>query len=474
MECVKCGNKRAVGAFCDKCGAELPEADASGIANIDPPTSNPQVSNLKSQVSDSPSYASGYMKVEHDPSRVLVVGQTMNFRFCLTPLVDGLSDVFVAVVFEGRNRRSEVRPLSWLPCKGERRELKNINFSAPESGTLGFSFYFGYKFKDEEIVFEADSEYKVWPAHSRAKDAIKNIKINIQNTGHANDYDFKGVASSIDPSQKLEDAIDHLHRIPPMWTALKLYRSNWRPPRRRRHEPRTLSPVCLDQRCPPEAHTTKLTLSTAGRRINLLTSHEIHLGRHRDNDLVTRLFDNGTATHELNAQISRYHCEISRQKKKCFVLDRSGPPGESRRPSPFGIFADGHRIHGQHQLSKKDSCLLTLAGPDATAPTVFGLELETWSCNSAMRRSCKRDCEARQISSLVLRRFDRVPETYVALWECLSLVDADPDFDGMIVWREGNGYAYATAETEGWLQPGMSIRAAQCEIRVEEWNQKGL
>jgi len=43
-----------------------------------------------------------------------------------------------------------------------------------------------------------------------------------------------------------------------------------------------------------------------------------------------------------------------------------------------------------------------------------------------------------------------------------------------VVWREENGFGYATADADGWLQPGITIQTPQCEIYVEEWGQEGM
>lgn len=505
MDCNACGKKTQEGVFCEKCGAELPACRAAPpeqAVHENPVPSGELATGQEIHATDverisaqstmvvraesavdarvtppQPVFISSpYMTVEHDQSRVFVVGQTMNFRFALTPLVDGLCDVFVAVVFEGRGRKVEVKRLGWIPCKGERRVLRNINFAAPEAGSLGFSFYFGFKKDEQDFVFEADGEHKVWPSQARATEVVRNLEIHIQNSGHASDFDLTGIKNHLKPEETLADVIDRLHQMPPLWAGLCLYGSNWRPPRIRRSETRQLSPVTLSGQPPLAARLDRLTLATDGRKIHLFTTDTIRLGKNRQNDVVARLFEGGKATSALNSKISRYHCVIERQDKHCYIIDRGDYPGEGSRPSACGVFVDGEQIpsRGRRELDVKGSPRLSLAGSSATVPGVFSLELEPWACDPSMRRTCRRDCESQKLASLVLRRCDAIPETYVALWECFSLGTADPDFDGLIVWREGNGYGYATAETEGWLQPGISIQMPQGEVRVEEWNQLGL
>ena len=425
----------------------------------------------------SPIRSCAYINVEHDQSRVFVVGQTMNFRFSLTPLMEGLSDVFIAVEFEGRGQKVEVRRLGWVPLQGERRELKNLNFAAPEAGSMGFSFYFGFTLDGIEHVLEADGEHKVWPSHARATDVVRNLEINIQNSGHATDINLSGIKEQLSPDEKLEDVIDRLHRMPPMWSGLRLYGSNWRPPRaRRRDDSSKLFPVPLEGFAPFAARVEKLTLRTDGRIVHLLSGDTLRLGKNRQNDIVTRMFEAGKTPAALNSKISRHHCIIERQGKHCYIVDRGDYPGEGSRSSVYGVFVDGDRVppRGRRELETKSNCRITLAGSEMDSPGIFSLELEPWRCDPSMRRSCRRDCEARKLGSLVLRRRDCVPETYIAVWECFSLGEADPDFDGIVVWREVHGYGYATANTEGWLEPGMVIQTPQGEVRVEEWNQHGL
>jgi len=493
IKCKSCGRKTEQGLFCEKCGAELllDADDATAVEqNLSPSISEESFDEMESldrdptidllpPVKSTPKTDNGscsYLNVEHDQSRVFLVGQTMNFRFSLTPLVDGLRDVFVAVVFEGRGQKVEVKRLGWIPCQGERRELKNINFAAPEAGSLGFSFYFGFTKDEVEYVFEADGEHKVWPSHARVQDVVRNVEINIKNSGNANDFDLQGLAGQLMPNERVGDVIDRLHRMPPLWSNLILYRSSWRPPRVRRHEAQNLSPVSLMNVAPFSACVKKLTLRINDRQIHLISGDTINFGKNRHNDVVTRLFENGKATGMLNSKISRYHCVLERQKKHCYIVDRGDYPNEGSRPSAFGVFIDNQRIptHGRYQLEAKKNCRVTLAGSDPQLPGVFCLELEPWSCDAAMRRRCGRDCKMHKFASLVMRRCDHVPETYIALWECFLLGEADPDFDGIVVWREENGFGYATADADGWLKPGITIQTPQCEIHVEEWGQEGM
>ncbi len=501
--CSSCGKKTGEGIFCEKCGAELvadepanapnetvdnqltthhpPKIQAdecSGMetvgggltvdtvvqprppAPVPPPVMNPSCS---------------FINVEHDQSRVFVVGQTMNFRFALMPLVDGLSEVFIAAVFEGRKKKVEVQRLHWIPCRGERRELKNINFAAPEAGSVGFTFYFGFTKDGVEYVFEADGEHKVWPSHAHAQEVVRNIEINIQNSGHAADFDLAGIRDGLSTGDSLEEVIDRLHRMPPLWSALRLYRSSWTPPRVANRETRQLMPVPLRTQPPYAARTNRLTLCVGERKIHLLSAPLIRLGKNRQNDIVTRIFEDGRAISELNSKISRYHCIIERHDKTCYVIDRGDYPGEGSRPSAFGVFLNGEQIspNDRIKLDSKNTAQLTLAGPSPETPGAFALEIEPWPVPESVRTGWW-DNAKRKPGSLVMRRSDCIPETYIALWDCLLLRDADPDFEGLIVWREDTGFGYASADSEGWLEPGTTIRTANTEIRVEEWNQFGL
>lgn len=453
LVCAACGKTTGEGVFCEKCGAELSMMTSSGGKA-----------------------SSAFFHIEHDQGRVFMVGQTMNFRFALTPLVDALSNVFVAVVFEGCGRKVEIKQLNWIPCKGERRELRNINFSAPEAGSLGFSFYFGFRHEGMEHVLEADGEYKVWPSFSRAQDVIRNLEINIQNSGHAADFDLSGIREQLRPDERLEEIIDKLHRMPPRWSALRLYGSNWRPPRIDRMAPGILAPVEL-KGCPPvSVQADRLTLRTGDQCVHLLSGDRIRLGKNRQNDVVTRLFENGQSSSSINSKISRYHCTIEREGEKCFVVDRGDYPEDGARPSAYGVFLDGRRIpaNGRSEIKANKQFRLTLAGADSALQGVLGFDLETWSCPSGMRRICGRSCKARQTGSVVLRRHDSIPETYLLLWECFSMGVLDPLLEGIVVWRQQDGYGYATADQEGWLEPGMVIHTPKCDVCVEEWKQVGL
>jgi hypothetical protein len=208
----------------------------------------------------------------------------------------------------------------------------------------------------------------------------------------------------------------------------------------------------------------------------LLSEKQVGLGKNRKNRIVTRLFQDGVAKRHLNAPISRYHCTIDCEGRCFSIVDQGLSPEYTNSPSAYGVFLDGKYLSrgGKKELSAKKTTIISLAGSDAQDAETFSLEAEPWVCPSTWRKACGRHCKRRKASAFILRRGDAIPETYILLSDCIALRDADPDFDGIVVWREERGFGYATAETEGWLEPGMTLQLPQCKVEVEEWNQFGI
>ncbi|MBQ6007894.1 MAG: hypothetical protein IJL17_05100, partial [Kiritimatiellae bacterium] len=56
--------------------------------------------------------------------------------------------------------------------------------------------------------------------------------------------------------------------------------------------------------------------------------------------------------------------------------------------------------------------------------------------------------------ALMLTRRDGVAERFVALWSCFPLEEADPSFEGVVIFRKDGGFAWRRGRRCGWLVPG--------------------
>ena len=89
---------------------------------------------------------------------------------------------------------------------------------------------------------------------------------------------------------------------------------------------------------PPPYPVDRLTLSTYHKRIHLLAVTDVSLGRHRDMDIITRLYNpQGKATRELNDTISKAGARLTVEPGRVWLVDGGFDPVEQKvRPSAAG------------------------------------------------------------------------------------------------------------------------------------------
>jgi hypothetical protein len=68
----------------------------------------------------------------------------------------------------------------------------------------------------------------------------------------------------------------------------------------------------------------------------------------------------------------------------------------------------------------------------------------------------------------MLSRRDGIPESFVALWSCFSLEDADASFEGVVVFRKDGAFAWRRGRRCGWLVPGTSMQTDMGTVTIRE------
>ena len=72
----------------------------------------------------------------------------------------------------------------------------------------------------------------------------------------------------------------------------------------------------------------------------------------------------------------------------------------------------------------------------------------------------------------MLTRRDGFAERYVALWSCFSLEEADPSFEGVVIFRKDGGFAWRRGRRCGWLVPGETIDTDFVRIHILDDEEK--
>ena len=67
---------------------------------------------------------------------------------------------------------------------------------------------------------------------------------------------------------------------------------------------------------------------------------------------------------------------------------------------------------------------------------------------------------------MMLTRRDGVAERFVALWSCFPMEEADPSFEGVVIFRKEGGFAWRRGRRCGWLVPGATLQTDFGEVIV--------
>ena len=445
-----------------------------------PATETPQLPKTETNLGDC-----RHWEVLYNTGKVFVEGVFVPFEFRLTPLVDGLDDLFVQI------RRDDQVLVQKIPAEdpSRGREMSiNLNFNAPTGlrGEFCFDIYIGYLFEDRPLCFTTHKVHRIFRAKEKAQTVINSLKFELKNVSMVRD-----IGNASDPTQSVQQKIEGLDKIckpddpaedfkyitiPAFWEKLPLHKcknvATINTPATPHGKPLQVPPK--------EAHHDRLTLHNGFGTVHLLSHQSIVLGRNRTCDLVTRVQDNEGRVHEEPTQrISKFHCRISMEQHRVLVTDKGmDPEKHTEKASTSGTFVDGQRVKsGQSQSLPVDRTFFLSLGSDQYGDeTVSAFEGRIWSCGQS--RSLAPACQGQKPSDhpacLILRRLNGPAETFVVVYEHFVISTIDPTLKDACICRSQQGFLLKTAGPCVWLVPGNRVSLANKTILIDELNQVGL
>ena len=429
------------------------------------------------------------LRVEYNVAQFFIEGISSPFTFRVTPLVDGIEDIRIFLESDAGNGISADKHIRKRLIR-DRSFIQRFNLQLERiHGVVSFDIYITYSKDGEDCTFEHATTHKVYPADSSAREVVETIIVNINNeinAGHAADatvnngleqlQDLRSRTSANDQARTL---IDKIVDLPPTFSALALYPTDWEPPVGFFSSKRQPVKRSVEQ-APADARYQRLTLKLGSHFYHLVAGDAASFGRDRhNNDIGMRLFDRaGKATGELNKRTSRFHCRIEIHGDHCFVKDGGFSPEDgTTKASGMGTFVNGRQLAalGATELESGRIHCVGLAG---AADSVFGavvLDVEPVCC-SQDTDSCwmSTDCSENMIACVRMRRRDEVPEAYVLVVRCVDLGAFSSDLAGVRVWQQGGGMMYSALGSKGWLRPRMFIQTASKRVQCMEWKQWGM
>lgn len=464
--CSQCGipiEKDAV--FCFSCGADVreevsgfglqppaPEA-STGLEEDDLDTdveipsvrtlSRPEAARAAVESMPGPLSECDDLELHYDAARIFMEGMTLPFAFRLVPQCSGISDLSLEIHTQhGLNARK--RLLRVLRSGVERAVAVDVPIKKGCIGIMTFDFILRYRAEGISRMFMVSRTHEVHPERN-ARKVFENFRIEI-NQGHAGDINqnFQGLENLL-RNEDWGKVFSQL-QIEPRWEKLAL------------EECEDCGGDCTDHLPPPpdSARVDRLTLTLCGWKIHLLSGDRLQLGRSRECDLVTRVFDaSGTMPREDNLRISKRHCGLVARDGAILVVngDLNANPGGK------AVYLNGRPVEEQEPLT--DEFLLTFANPEPTQG-VFGFK---------GRKINLPDSTA----GVALMRTDSVKEIFVVVYERVRLGLADPRWGDLCVCRKDG--AFGIRDGDGgcrWLTLGSREFADSKLIEIKPFGQWGL
>jgi hypothetical protein len=156
-------------------------------------------------------------------------------------------------------------------------------------------------------------------------------------------------------------------------------------------------------------------------------------------------------------RISRAHCHFEHQGDAVAVCDGQRDSFRVVRPSACGTYWNDVRIGGSVNLSSGDAGVLSFGASACAGGVALDVKVGSPSSPSECGKcpfADKHWCAEGTRPSLMLTRRDGVPERFVAIWSCFRLSEADPSFEGVVIFRKDGAFAWRKGRRCGWIVPG--------------------
>lgn len=212
---------------------------------------------------------------------------------------------------------------------------------------------------------------------------------------------------------------------------------------------------------PPNAQTEHIVMDMNGKRMQFFAKRTVKFGRNKEsNDFWLRPAPGATELQVIPyKKISREHCSFEHSGQAVTITDGNRNQFGQIQPSTGGTFWNNEQMRGSVTIPVGTTGIVSFGGIH------YGdnLSLDVKVCEPV--KACatcphadKHWCGEGKLPTLMLTRRDGIPERFIALWSCFWLGDADPSFEGTVIFRKDGAFAYRTDDGRtGWLVPGSVV-----------------
>jgi len=204
---------------------------------------------------------------------------------------------------------------------------------------------------------------------------------------------------------------------------------------------------------PLAAQRESVTLNLGMMRIRFFASRQVRLGRRRETNDIALRPPEGAPDAPYRA-MSKAQCCFEHQGDKVVVRDGQFDESHVLKASSFGTFWNGERIPSAKELAAGDEGILSFSGVGDDAVALGARVCRPVRACATCPHASRTWCGDGRRPALMLTRRDGVAERFVALWSCFPLEEADPSFEGVVIFRKDGGFAWRRGRRCGWLVPG--------------------
>ena len=450
VRCPVCGTPGTPGDFCEMGCGRLPAAPATAgtgakrEASSEAQTRAPTSQNRGEEPAGTGSHGAegGWtaptpkadLEMEWDAMCLLFEGLTGLLRFRVTA-GRRLENLVLTVENPLTGEKRPSRRVASLE-EGEKRE---VPVAVPPQEAGGGVWYLTATYETDGRVRAMEGELeRLVKKPQEAQMAAKNLSVQITNNitnGNASDVtvsqrtleDLAPLAQSENPFDALQKLVRGGQRE---WTKMGLWRGGAQ---------EALPPL------PAGTATDRLMLELGTGKLHLRTKRTITLGRSRETCEIT-LRPAPEATDEIKQSyllLSRRHCQFEAKGKQVIVRDgyRDGIRGTS--PSMSGTYWNGERIGETRALEAGEEGMLSFSRFPRPGD---GRSFAAKACHpcgqcGTCTKTDRAWCGGGEHACLLLWRRG-MAEAYVAMWGCFPLAEADPAFEGVVLFRERGGFAW--------------------------------
>ena len=466
VTCPNCGRKTAEGRFCERCGKPLPETPRAGDEPTETPSPLPAAQApippvavtpfpaAQSLQPAAPSVSQATPTLEMDTMCVLFEDLAGFLRFRFNPRTTA-ENVIVTLENPLTGTKVASRVVAYL------QGMREITVPVPEQEAGAFVWYLTLTYEASGRKRRLEGEVQMVVVRPReAQKAADQLTVTINNNiTNGNASDVRVSQQAVEELSRLataENPFEELRRIvlggKRVWATVSLDVGAGMPS----------LPVQ-----PSAAVRDVITLDLEAQRVHFFAKRRVTFGRDRRTDPCDislrhpmRESLDLAPTDPRNApyrSVSGHHCHFEHSGDEVVVCDGSWDGAMMVKPSSFGTFWNGERIQARHALVAGDEGIISFSGVGDGC-----VSLEAKACRPI--RACgtcphanRTWCGDGRRPALMLTRRDGVAERFVALWSCFPLEEADPSFEGVVIFRKDGGFAWRRGRRCGWLVPGETL-----------------